>query len=38
MVEFDRNNGFDLLATFYSGLLDRMKLMEDRSVHLSVKA
>lgn len=38
MIEFGRNNGFDLLATFYSGLLDRMKLMEDRSVHLSVMA
>ncbi len=38
MIEFDRNNGFDLLATFYSGLLSRMKLMEDRSVHISVKA
>ncbi|MGE7139562.1 hypothetical protein ACQKIE_18200 [Luteibacter sp. NPDC031894] len=38
MIEFDRNNGFDLLATFYSGLLDRMKLMEARSVHISVKA
>jgi hypothetical protein len=38
MVEFDRNNGFDLLATFYSGLLDRMKLMEARSVHISVTA
>lgn len=38
MVEFDRNNGFDALAAFYAGLLERMKLMEARSVHLSVVA
>ncbi|NID15605.1 hypothetical protein [Luteibacter yeojuensis] len=38
MIEFDRNNGFDLLATFYTGLLERMKMMEDRSVHISVTA
>jgi hypothetical protein len=38
MVEFDRNNGFDVLAAFYEGLLERMKLMEARSVHLSVVA
>ncbi|MGN6093235.1 MAG: hypothetical protein ACTHOL_12850 [Luteibacter jiangsuensis] len=38
MIEFDRNNGFDALAVFYAGLLERMKLMEARSVHLSVVA
>jgi len=38
MVEFDRTHGFDVLASFYAGLLERMKLMEARSVHLSVEA
>ncbi|NII54649.1 hypothetical protein [Luteibacter sp. SG786] len=38
MIEFDRNNGFDALAVFYAGLLERMKLMEAKSVHLSVVA
>ncbi len=38
MIEFDRDNGFDALAVFYAGLLERMKLMEARSVHLSVVA
>ena len=38
MVEFGRSNGFDALATLYSGLLERMTLMEARSVHLSVVA
>ncbi|HEY4291470.1 hypothetical protein [Luteibacter sp.] len=38
MIEFDRNNGFDLLATFHASLLDRMRLMEDRSMHISVTA
>lgn len=38
MVEFDRTHGYDVLATFYAGLLERMKLMEARSVHLSVVA
>jgi hypothetical protein len=38
IIEFDRLNGFDALAAFYTGLLERMKLMEDRSVHISVCA
>lgn len=38
MIEFDRLNGFEPLAAFYAGLLERMKLMEDRSVHISVRA
>lgn len=36
--DFDKAHGFDFHAAFYEGLLQRMKLMEDRSVHVSIVA
>jgi hypothetical protein len=33
-----RNNGRQPLATFYSGLMDQVKLMKSHSVNLSVRA
>ncbi|MET4677441.1 hypothetical protein [Luteibacter sp. ME-Dv--P-043b] len=38
IAEFDRNNGYPALAAWYEGLAERMRIMEDRSVHISVVA
>lgn len=35
---FDRNNGYPALAAWYEGLAERMRIMEARSVHVSVMA
>lgn len=37
IADFDRNNGYPELATWYDGLLERMKAMEARSVHISIR-
>lgn len=38
MADFARDNGYDALAAFYRGLMERMKSMEACSVPLSVIA
>lgn len=38
IAEFDRNNGYPALAAWYEGLAERMRIMEARSVHVSVMA
>ncbi|WP_369926891.1 hypothetical protein [Xanthomonas sp. NCPPB 2632] len=38
IADFDRNNGYPELAQWYDGLLERMKTMEARSVHISIRA
>ena len=36
--DYDKAHRLDVKAAFYEGLLQRMKLMEDRSVHVSIVA
>lgn len=38
IMEFARDNGFGPLAAFYTGLMDRMKLMEAQGLPISVVA